>query len=148
MLARGCRPRAAPACLQENAAIGNIQGQRQAVDDPGSLNPRQGADLGKQQALKLAAALFVVALRGEIVGQDGGMLRLESKIQAERVLQAAHHQNASDQQDHGESHLRGDQNIAQVQAAKFFRRRFILDGPRQAGARGLQRGRQAEQERR
>ena len=58
---------------------------------------------------------------------DRGMLRVESKIQAKRVLQASHHENASDQQDHGESHLRGDQNIAQVQSAKFFRRRFVLD---------------------
>ncbi len=43
------------------------------------------------------------------------------------------------------AHLRGNQNIAQVQAAKFFRRRFVLDRTNQTGARGLQRRRQAEQ---
>ncbi len=58
-----------------DAAVGNVKCQRQAVDHSGSLNSRQGADLIEQAALKLAAALLVVALGGEIVGHDGGMLR-------------------------------------------------------------------------
>ncbi len=74
------------------------------------------------------------------------MLRLESKIQAERVLQTPHHENASDQQDYRERHLRGNQNIAERKMAKLFRRRFILNRSDQAGARGLQRGGQAEQQ--
>ena len=75
------------------------------------------------------------------------MFGLESEIQTECVLQTAHHQNAADEQDHGESHLDGDQNIAEVQPAKFIRGRIVLDGSSQAGASGLQRRRQAEQER-
>src|SRR5580704_10009396 len=100
--------------FRKDRVIGNIEGQRQAVDYPGSLNSRRGADLVEQALLKLASATLVVPLGGEIVGKDGGMLRVESKIRAERMLQAANHVYFPCYGDHRESHLRGDKNVAQV----------------------------------
>ena len=75
------------------------------------------------------------------------MFGLESEIEAECVLQTSHYQNARDEQHHRESHLDGDQKIASVQPAKFFRGRVVLDGSSQAHASRLHCRYQAEQER-
>src|SRR5205085_5571648 len=80
------------------------------------------------------------------------MLRLETGINALRLLQAAQEQTRANQQDERQRDLRDDQQIAQAEAPRDGtarprqQRRLILEGSDHVRLRGLQRGREAEDE--
>src|SRR5579864_5280584 len=96
--------------------------------------------------LKLAAAGLVIAGETEIDGDGNSVLRIETQVDGEGALQASHHENGADQQNHRERDLRGHQDLTQMPAAEAGPKCRIFERGNQIGSGRLESRSEAEQE--
>ena len=102
------------------------------------------ADAFEGLSLQGASSGFIVALQTDIERKRDGVVRIETRAHSLRLLQAAHDESRTDQEDERERDLGDDQRVPQAGAAKTSHRRFIFQSRYQRRFRRLQSGNEAE----